>query len=285
MLLLTGGAACSGSPAKPDAGVPVGKLAAKLVSYTASLTESPGATTEQLRLKVQIANVGDTPVNEVGAKSGRASWSGLTLEASYVLDPLTNTAPLLPGETRTFVFSSSIGPLGLCKAPLICEANPHSGLMTTAATIISSGGGWSIETDVEVTCDGDFPKACANTVNDACQLKDGSGAPLLHCVPNWADVLGDNLCGIADVDSIANCVGGHRRVVRIRLISYNYWYVGDSLVEIEASNAGCVGGPCETNLAPSTCDEAKPFYTCTPAPRRPPDAGAAPDANDAAVRM
>jgi hypothetical protein len=279
ILLLTGGAACNGSPAKPDAGTPLGNPRAKLVSFSASLTESPGATTEQLRLKVQIANVGDNPIEKVGAKLGRAFWSGITLEALYVLDPSTNSPPLVPGETRTFIFLASVAPLGLCKLPLICEANPHSGLMTTSATVISSGGGWAIETDVDVTCAGDFPKACANTVDDACQLKDASGAPLFRCVSKWADVLGDNLCGIADIDWIANCDGGYRRrTVRIGRVSYNYYYAGDSLVVIEAGDAGCVGGPCKASLSPSSCEEALPFYTCT-------DAGAAPDANGARAPM
>src|SRR4051794_11071236 len=93
-LLYAGGAACNGSPAKPDAGVPpVSNPRAKLVGYTASLTESPGVTMEELRLDVQIANVSDTPINKVGAAAGRASWSGITLEALYLPDPLTSTAP------------------------------------------------------------------------------------------------------------------------------------------------------------------------------------------------
>jgi len=267
-LILAGQASCGGSAAKSDAEVEAGVPQQELVSFAASLTETSASATGQLRLELEIANIGGTPVDNVAVFKGSVSQPGVTLAAQYALDPSVSAAPLAPGETRTFVFLADIAtaPLGICVLPTTCEANPHVGLLSTSAYVLSSIGGWDIEADVAVTCSGDYPKACSNTVADACQLKDANGAPLIHCVTNWADVLTDDLCGIAVADEISTCEDNYQaRVFYFGGIQYQFYYLSGSLVEID-SESKCIGGPCDSYIQPIGCnDEPEPFYTCADA--------------------
>ena len=274
----TGGKA--GLPQEAGISLEAGAPGAQLISFGASTIESFGIASEQVRLELKIANIGGTPVNNVGVFTGRVEWSGsLTLAAQYALDPSEGATPLAPGETRTFVFLANQPNLGACAATT-CEANPHLGLVSTSAQVLSDVASWDISTDVALTCSGDYPRrACAQSVADACQLTDSNGAPLLRCVTDWANVLTDNLCGTADFDGIADCGNGHQmRAIEIGYVFHQYYYTSGSLVEIDRPQDGiCVGGPCDDHLLPpEECPNPQPFYSCV-------DAGApdatAPDAS------
>jgi hypothetical protein len=275
VLILAGEASCGGPTAKSAAPVEAGAPQQELVSFSASLTETSGSATGQLRLEVQIANIGGTPVNNVAVFEASVGQPGVTLSVQYALDPSVSSAPLAPGETRTFVFLADLAPalVGICVLPTTCEANPHVGVLSTSAYVLSSIGGWDIEADVPVTCAGSYPKVCPNTVADACQLKDANGAPLIHCVMDWADVLTDDLCGIAIADEITTCSDNYQmRELQIGETDYQFYYLAGSLVEID-SFGQCLGGPCGNNMYPAggCYDGPRPFYTC--------DAGVAGDAN------
>ena len=292
VLVFAGEAACGTHAATPDAGgdaglrqeasVPreAGAPGAQLISFSASTIESFGIASEQVRLELTIANIGGTPVNNVGVFTGRVEWPGnLTLAAQYALDPSEGATPLAPGETRTFVFLANQPNLGACAGATLCEANPHLGLMSTSAEVLSDVASWDISTVVALTCSSDYPTVCAQSVADACHLTDSSGAPLFRCVTDWANVLTDNLCGIADFDGIADCREGHQmRTIEIGNVFHQYYYTSGLLVEIDRSQDGvCVGGPCDEHAFwPVECQVAQAFYSCV-------DAGApdatAPDAS------
>jgi len=306
LTVLVAGAACQAPVLPPASQTEAGVAEAQLVSFKAELTETPGGANDQLRLEAQIANLGDVPLNDVGAFNGAALFtSGLALGAPYGPSPSTGPASLAPGETGTFVFLANEPNLGLCDLEIICQANPHSGLLNTSAQLITNIASWDLSTDVAVTCADSFPKGCPNTLAEVCQPAGTDGGLGLHCVQSWTDVLAERLCGSAASpisglvdDLITDCAGGYQvRELTIGGRSNYYIYASGILVEVDGASAAgnqgpCLGGPCDGPVLPITypsCGETTAFYSCptgdagSPTTMMPPgDAGAAaPDGHPA----
>jgi hypothetical protein len=273
LMMLVAGASCQ-APVLPPAGrSDAGVAKAQLVSFGASLTETPSGASDQLRLEAQIANLGDIPLSDVGAFNGGALFaSGLALGAAYGPNPSTSPASLEPGETGTFVFLANEPNLGLCDLKTICQANPHSGLLSTSAQLISNIASWDLSTGVAVTCADTFPKGCPNTLAEVCG-PGGPGGGLglgLHCVQSWTDVLTERLCGSAAYDGIADCTRGYQ-IRELVIDGRDNWYIYASglLVEVDGVDAAnaqgpCLGGPCDGPVLVSlgSCGVSAPFYSC-----------------------
>jgi hypothetical protein len=270
MVLVTG-AACQAPQLSPASQTDGGAAKAQLVSFAASLTETPNGASDQLRLEARIANLGQVPLNDVGAFNGTASFTnGLSLGATYGPNPSLSPAALAPGETGTFVFLANEPNLGLCNLATVCQANPHSGLLDTSARLISNIAAWDLSTDVAVTCADTFPKGCPSTLAEVCQPAGTDGGLGLHCVQSWTDVLAERLCGTATFDEITECTGGYQvRQLTIGTRSNNYIYASGVLVEVdglEGYQDSCLGGPCDGPVVAASylsCPEPAAFYSCS----------------------
>jgi hypothetical protein len=261
------GGCSSGDDARQDAGMP-GLRRAELIA-TAATYDEPVEHPDggQLRLEVTIANTGGIPVEVVGIGEGSLAGSGLSYGAVFTPAPeFAERASRLIGlgKQATIAFVAPlVASFSACLPAVVCEPNPHFGVLSAGGNLVTSVVSWQFSTDVRLSCVGAFPKICAATIAEACAAMSGEAPPGLRCLPHWADVLADRLCGKVDDDLISDCTSGYRRrIIRAQGQQHLYFYDvrSDSLVGI--TNGGCVAGPCLGFEQPTRCDEALPFYEC-----------------------
>ena len=258
--------ACKGSsgPAPVRVYPPDGGFGRTDVTVTsASLTENgilPAE--EEVDLTLAVANVGDAPISDVALQEGRIETETLDLALAFSPAAAVDASPILPGETRTLVFTASVVPLGVCTSDLELQPNPHSGLVTIGFTVVSSAGGHALsDVDVPVTCQypGDVVLACDGALSDACAQLDPQGAPVLQCTGDWDSVTRDtSLCGTGATQALLGCPAFAIRVLTVDGVRRAYYYdqTTQALVAVTAAGSAgpdCLGGP--TPFIISSCPD------------------------------
>jgi hypothetical protein len=221
----------------------VSAVGATLAESVAQVAEEP------LQLEIEVANVGDVPVNAVDVREARLDWAGLDLALDFSLDPGADVSAIAPGETRSITFDATLFPLGLCTRDLAMQPNPHHGLVTMGATVVSSAGASALAgIDVAVTCTAPDAITCERTLASACTDEDTVGL-VLDCAPDWNAALADrSLCNTAALELYSGCSGYQFRVISSGGATRAYFYdlVSGALVAVLAPGDNlpvCVAGP------------------------------------------
>lgn len=255
-LLFLSAWSCTGADAVPAPGR--GQLT--LVGFSSSeVFETP---TQQFRLEVMVSNVGGKVISNFATEEGRVFLDGVPQVVRFVLVPDDSAVAIGMGQQGTLVFVAELPSIHFC-APLICEPNPHHGLLTGSVRITSNVGSWFVQGDVALSCFGAYPRACTASVQSACALTTDDGDPLFRCLPTWQDVLADRPCGLVESDRIADCGPRYRwrqAFNRVGAVNYFYDLETDSLVALQSA-LQCVGGPCAGFVHPP-CDDLQVFYDC-----------------------